>query len=137
MKSKRILKFYFFADRLNGALDNYISKCAANSADYTRGGEYYAKKICALIEEKNILGALWRYLDGVMGAFSKRERCVLCFYGATRRGISSFNDYERREIKRVTVKFGRHARGIERFAEGLALVGKYYCLLGFCRLPVK
>lgn len=129
MKSKRILKFYFFADGLNGALDNYIMKLAVSSGDPVRGGEYFARKICSIIEEKSALGELWQYLDGVLGAFSKSEKRILRFYGATRRGISSFTQAERREIKRVTVKFSRHAAGLARFAQGLELLGKYYCLL--------
>lgn len=129
MKSKRILKFYFFADGLNVALDNYIMKLAVSSGDHVRGGEYFAQRICALIEEKSVLGKLWQYLDGVLGGFSEREKRVLRFYGATRRGITSFNAAERREIKRVTVKFSRHAAGLARFAKGLELLGKYYCLL--------
>ncbi len=129
MKSKRILKFYFFAESLNSALDNLIQKFAVDSSDFTRGGDYYAEKICEIVEEKGKLGELWNYLDKVMCAFTVCEKKVLRFYGATRRGISSFTEDERREIKRVTVKFGRHAKGLERFKDGVGLVGKYYCLL--------
>ncbi len=129
MKSKRILKFYFFAESLNFALDNLIEKFAVSSSDFTRGGDYYAEKICGIVEEKGKLSELWNFLDTVMRGFTVSERKVLRFYGATRRGISSFTEDERREIKRVTVKFGRHAKGLERFKEGVGLVGKYYCLL--------
>lgn len=129
MNSKQLLKFYFYADGLNGALDNLIMKNACNTSDYRRGGEYYADRICELIGAKQRLCELWGYLDGVIGEFSESEREVLRFYGVMRGGTGRLSEGSRREIKRVTVKFMRHARAIGRYAEGVKLVKKYYCLI--------
>lgn len=128
MKSKQLLKFYFYADGLNRALDNLILKYACNT-DYSLGGEYFADKICGVIGAKQRLSELWGYLDKVMGEFSDSEREVLRFYGAMRGGTARLSEDSRREIKRVTVKFTRHARYIGRFGEGVRLVKKYYCLI--------
>jgi len=129
MKSKRLLKFYFSAESVNRALDNLITENALASAGYGRDGVYYAEKICALINAKRELSALWRYLDGVIGALSVDERAVLRFYGTLRGGTSKLSTQSRREIKRVTVKFTRRARAVGRYAEGVRLVGEYYCLM--------
>lgn len=128
MKSKQLLKFYFYADGLNRALDNLILKNACNT-DYRLGGEYCADKICGIIAAKQRLSELWGYLDKVMGELTDGEREILKFYGAMRGGTGRLSEASRREIKRVTVKFTRHARRIERFAEGVRLVKRYYCLI--------
>lgn len=128
-KCKRILRFYFFADGLNRALDNLIYKHATASDGY-HDGAYYADKICGLICAKRELSELWQYLDGVMETFTKGERAVLRFYGSTRCGIKKLSEENRREIKRVTVKFTRRAKLPERFNGALKLVADYYCLLG-------
>ena len=128
MKSKQLLRFYFYADGLNKALDNLILKYAC-SEDYCRGGEFYADRICDVIWAKQRLCELWKYLDGVVDGLTAGEREVLRYYGAMRGGTGRLSEDSRREIKRVTVKFTRHARNIGRFAEGVKLVKKYYCLI--------
>lgn len=130
MNGKRLLKFYFGADGLNRALDNIMIKHAMSSGDYLRGGEYYAEKIFAVISAKDELSKLWRYLDGVIASFKDSEKKVLKFYGGMRGGIAKLSQEERREIKRVTVKFSRRARSVERFESAVNLVKKYYCLIG-------
>lgn len=129
MRSKQLLKFYFSADKLNRALDNLITQNALSSADYHFDAEYYAERICAIIGCKKQLSMLWRYLDGVISAFSAREKKVLAFYGALRGGITALPADVKKEIKKVTVKFTRHARNIAAYADGVKLVGGYYCLL--------
>lgn len=129
MKSKQILRFYFYADSLNRTLDNLIEKNALASADYTRGGEYYSEKICELIRCKQRLSALWSYLNGVIAEFSEKDKNVLRFYGAMRGGLKKLTQDSKRELKRVTVKFARHARAIDRYADAVKLVKKYYCTL--------
>ena len=129
MKSKQLLKFYFSAESMNRALDNLITKNALSSADCGRDGEYYAQKICKLIGAKRELSLLWGYLDGVLKTFDESEKKVLRFYGALRGGTSKLSAQNKKEIKRVTVKFARRARCLQSYAEGVRLVGEYYCLI--------
>lgn len=129
IKSKRILRFYFRADELDGALDNLIMNCACNSSDCTRGADYYTDKIIKLISAKGELAVLWRYLDGVMNSLKEGDRETLRAYSSMRHGIKRLESPEQREIKRAVIKFVRHARALERFKEGIRLVGKYYCLM--------
>lgn len=129
MYGKRLIRFYFAADKLNGALDNLIIKNALNTRDYIRGGEFYAERIIDIIGIKCELSRLWEYLDKVMAGLAEGERMVLEFYGGTRTGIKNLPDDWRREIKRTVVKFTRHARFIARYGEGVRLVKKFYALL--------
>ena len=129
IKSKRLLRFYFNADELERALDNLIITHAYRSADCAKGGEYCSNRIIDLIESKKTLSELWRYLDGVISEFKDGEIETLKGYALSRCGIKRLEETRRREIKRVLVKFVRHARSVERFAEGMRLVGEYYCLI--------
>lgn len=110
-------------------MDNLITQNALASKDCYFSGEFYAERIIELICAKKELSLLWRYLDGVIGGFSKEEKKVLRYYGALRTGISALSDDAVREIKRVTVKFARRARDAERFGEGIRLVNGFYSLL--------
>lgn len=129
MKSKQLIKFYFSAENVNRALDNLILNKALKSANYGRGCEYYAERIFALIDAKKELSRLWDYLDGVVSSLTEKERSVLKFYGGLRTGLSDLTLARAKEVKRVTVKFTRHARFLERYGEGVRLVKKYYCLM--------
>ena len=128
MKSKRLLKFYFAADSLNRPLDNLITQNALASADGFLSGEFYAERILELVCAKKELNALWRHLDGVISGFSESEKKVLRYYGTMRGGTAKLPAETVREIKRVTVKFKRRLRNIERFAEGIRLVYGFYTL---------
>ncbi len=125
MKSKRILKFYFSADKLNGALDALIM---AHACKFSGGGEKYAEKIIKIIEAKRELSELWNYLDGVIGKLSESERRTLEFYGNLRVGIRRLGGDRVREIKRATIKFRRHASRLEKFNPALKLADEYFCL---------
>lgn len=129
MKSKQLIKFYFSAESINEALDNLILDKALKSANYGRSCEYYAERIFALIDAKEELSRLWGYLDGVVSSLTERERSVLRYYGRLRTGLSGLTLARAKEVKRVTVKFTRHARLIGRYGEGVRLVKKYYCLM--------
>ena len=128
MKSKQLIRFYFSAGKVNEALDHLILDNALKSANYGKSCEYYAERILALIEAKAELSAFWNYLNGVVAPFTPRERAVLKFYGKLRTGLSKLTPKQAKEVKRVTVKFTRHARLIGRYGEGVRLVKKYYCL---------
>lgn len=129
IKSKRLLRFYFKADELDGALNNLILTYAYRSADCVKGGEFYAERILAITESKKRLAELWEYLDGIISALKSGEVETLKCYALMRCGIRRLDEAERRAIKRVVIKFSRHARVLARFDEGVRLVGEYYCLL--------
>lgn len=129
MKSKQLIRFYFSAGSINKALDNLILDRALKSANYGRSCEYYTERILALIDAKEELSKLWNYLDGVLSSLTQKERAVLKFYAGLRIGLSKLSEARAKEVKRVTVKFTRHARFLGRFGEGVRLVKKYYCLI--------
>lgn len=129
IQAKRLLRFYFNSDGLEAALNNLILNTAYRSADVTKGGEFYAERIIALVEAKKRLGELWQYIDGVISSMNGNEIQTLKRYALMRSGIGKLNDGERREIKRSTIKFTRHMRSLERFKEGVRLVSEYYCLI--------
>lgn len=129
MKSKQLIRFYFSAGRINKALDNLILDKALKSANHPGSCEYFAERILALIDVKKELSKLWNYLDNVVSSLTERERSVLKFYGRLRVGLTKLAPAHANEVKRVTVKFTRHARLIERYVEGVQLVKEYYCLM--------
>ncbi len=129
MKFKRILKFYFSAEKLNRQLDDLITKYALASADYNATAESCAEKICKLIETKKNFSALYGYLNGIMCKFGEDERKTLAFYARLRKGILTLPDGVRKEVKRVLTKFSRRCGGVSRFEEGLKAVDAYYALL--------
>ncbi len=131
MKSKQLLKFYFAADKLEKALDNMIYANAYKSGvDFMRGGEFYAERMCTLIEVKERLNRLWQYLDGVIGGMNESDRAALECYARLRTGIARLEDSDRKAIKRAVIKFVRRARYIERYSLSYTDLKKYYCLLG-------
>ena len=62
MKYKRILKFYFAAERVERAIDNLILKLACGSANPAVEAAECAEKIIGLISAKRELSGLWAYL---------------------------------------------------------------------------
>lgn len=125
MKSKRLIRFYFSADKLNGALDNLIMK---NACGTETNGEECVNKIIEIIEAKKSLSKLWRYLDSVISGLSEFERSVLKFYGIVRLPLKKLGIERQREVKRVIMKFCRRARFLERYEEGIGLVNLYFAL---------
>lgn len=122
MKIKLLLRFYFFADGAESAIDNRILKLACSPcADALESAE----SICGLIFEKSELSKLWRYLDGVIGSMPADDADRLRFYAGKRGGLT---EEEKKGVKRAVMKFVRRARGAERFEEGIKLAGKYACL---------
>ena len=129
MKSKRLLRFYFKADELDRALDNLILNYACRSADCAKGGEFYAERIIVLIGAKEGLSELWHYLEGVISELKEDEVQTLKSYALLRFGIKKLDADSQKRIKCAVIKFTRHARSLERYAEGVRLVGEYYCLM--------
>ncbi len=129
MKSKRLLRFYFGADALDGAMQNLILGCALGAGEGIQNTLGCAEKMADIIAAKEELGRLWRYLDGVVAGLDVRTRTALYDYAMARCGVSSLPPDKRREYKRAVVKFTRHARNAARFCEGLRMVDEYYCLI--------
>ncbi len=128
IKSKKILRFYFNADGLERTLDKFILAAACRSAG-TYAAEECANGIIELIAAKDKLAELWERVDGIIGGLSAGERQTLESYAFLRCGIRRLEEARQREIRRAVIKFTRHARGIERYADALKLVGEYYCFL--------
>lgn len=129
MKCKRLLKFYFYAESLNTALDRLITAVALKSQERAGGGEECAERIIEIIREKDELSRLWNYLDGVLKSFSESEIQILKFYGGLNSGLYSLNKETIKKIKTAAIKFSRRARFILRYENAVRLVLDYYCLL--------
>jgi len=127
MRIKNVLRFYYSADSLERAFDNLIMGRACRFDD--GGGEECAEKICRLIGEKSELSYLYNYLDGVITKLPEADRSALSEYAALRGGVKQLGSEKIKLLKRAVMKFVRRARRLASFKEGLALVGKYYCLL--------
>ena len=124
MKPKKILRFYFGADSLERAFDNLITGAAF---DFGSDTLKTCEKLCVVIGEKMKLERLWAYLDGILSAFSDGEREVLKKYSA-RRDVP-LTDSEKREAKRVVIKFTRRARRLGEFEDSFPILKKYFCLI--------
>ncbi|MCD8040527.1 MAG: hypothetical protein LUF82_03320 [Clostridia bacterium] len=120
MKVKKLLKFYFDAQRAVDGLDRLILKRAA-SPDYCRTALACAERVIELIEKKQAVCSLWHYLDGVMGTFNGEEKEILKGYAFSCRAAES------RAARSMAVKFTRRARaGIARHGRGIEVVKEYY-----------
>ena len=128
MRIKRLMKFYFYAESLNKALDNIIMNIACSSgADTYRGGDVYAERIAELVQFKGRLARLWARLDGVMNNLTERDRNTLKLYGGLR--VGPRGDVKK-EIHRAVVKFTRRA-GVLLSGEGTGYKAlcACYCLI--------
>ena len=74
MKIKFLLRFYFAVDKVEEHIDRLVIKYA-----YDPSAEALptAEKIAVLIEQKQLLGRLWAYLDNIMTGLSVTERNIL------------------------------------------------------------
>ncbi len=126
MKVKRLLKFYFCADGLDGALNNLIMRRALNLECSALAA---AEGICDLLEEKSELSRLWGYMNRVMAGMPRGEAETLKSYALLRTGFSRLTEDMRKEYKRVTVKYFRRARNVVRYEKAIELINKYYCLI--------
>ncbi|MDE6586644.1 MAG: hypothetical protein K2K80_08205 [Clostridia bacterium] len=129
MKCKRLLKFYFYAEGLNAALDRLIAAVAVKSYEVEGNGAECTESILSIIEAKDELCRLWNYLDKVIRSLSGDEIDTLRYYGGLRVGIRKLGKDKVREIKRALIKFRRRARFAERYQRGIELIREYYCLL--------
>ena len=130
MKIKKLLRFYYSAGSLNGALDNIIMRTALTAGGDTYSGcAAYADKIADVVEAKAKLADLWARLNAVLGAMTDRDKLTLIRYAALRTGVDG---EEKREIHRAVVKFTRRALHILNGAEEeYAILCAYWCLLSF------
>lgn len=134
MRYKHLLKFYFFADGLNAVLDALAVRIAVSSADCFKGCAYYAEKIARVIEAKDKLGELWRFLDGVLCSMKEGDRAALFAYATSRskRGALK-SDGEEKALHRALMAFSRRVSGrLVKYSEQVNVLSKYYCLIN-CR----
>lgn len=124
-----MLRFYFNADKLNGAADNLMMRYACIAAGAEGGGEFYAEKILKLIAVKDVLAEFWSYLNGVVGKIPPADVEILRRYCLMRTGISRLPDNSRKEIKKALIKFTRRARFAERFAQAEEVINEFYSLI--------
>ena len=118
MKTKQLLRFYFYADGAERAIDNLITYIACSGC----AAERAAERIIYLRDCKDRLSELWAYLDGVISRFGAERSFLLGYVSGERAG-------DEKALKRVLMRFRRRARGVERFGDALALLSKYivYC----------
>lgn len=128
MEIKRLLRFYFTADKLDKALNNLIAQKAVASAQYGSSVEIIGQKMCVLIEVKQELSELWDYLDSVIKPLSKEDQETLYLYGTSRVSLKHQSPEIKRKIKKSVMKFTRHARNLDRHERGAQLLNRYYGL---------
>lgn len=126
MKIKRILKFYFYAEKIDLHFDRLITKYACDPESDC--GETL-ERINILIDEKQKLNKLWSYIDMIAGGLKADEKEALKNYSAMRTSIKKLDKEAERCIRRAGVKFVRRARRLGSFDGELRLVNKYYALL--------
>lgn len=127
MKIKRVLKFYFYCDSLNKAINNLILRRALSSCG--KSGEEVAEDILTVICEKQELGGLYAYLDGIMKKLPERDYNRLFRYAGMRTGIKSLPEAERNAVRSAAAKFVRRARSLLSYTRGLEVLGRYYPLI--------
>ncbi len=125
MKIKFLLRFYFAVDKVEEHIDRLVIKYA-----YDPSAEALptAEKIAVLIEQKQLLGRLWAYLDNIMTGLSVSERNILEYYGFLRSGLKALGAEEVKAVRRVVMKFIRHARRTDCFKREISLLKTYACL---------
>ncbi len=132
MKIKRLLKFYYSAERLNSALDNLMLKLALSSAQSDKSCEFYAEKIIAVGEVKRELAELWGRLDGYMRGLTERDKATLKTYAFARVGAKKTGGIPEKEIHRAAVKFSRRAAGLLNSCQrAYKTLCAYYCLCDY------
>lgn len=131
MNYKHLLAFYFYADGLNGALDNACVRLAKASADHFKGCEYYAEKICDVIGAKGALNELWLFLDNALSSMKESDLVALKAYADSRgKKLAQAVESDRKAIHRSLMKFSRRVSGrLVRYAKQVNVLREYYCLL--------
>lgn len=123
MKLKRALKFYFCAEEVLARLDRLILFKALN-CDSTRGAEYCAEAVAALIEKKGQVCAFYAFIDGAMYGLDEGERDFLRRYACSRQS-SALPQEVLREAHRLSVLLVRRMRGrAARYAEGAKIASE-------------
>ena len=123
MKLKRALKFYFCAEEALARLDRLIL-AKALCCDGTRGAEYCADAVAALIEKKGQVCAFYAFIDGAMYGLDEGERECLKRYACNREREGLPQDV-RREAHRLSVLLVRRMRGrAARYAEGAKIAAE-------------
>lgn len=127
MRTKQLLRFYFRADAIEYRLNALIKNEASRSAYSGREGVYHMERIAGLIEAKDDLVALWRYLNGAVAPLAESDISALREYAISRR--TERDGGKRRKIVNALKKFGRRSGGVSRYSRAMEILSEYYCLL--------
>ena len=128
-----ILKFYFFADGLNSAMDALAVRLALSSAACVKDCGYYAERICGVIEAKCALNGLWLFLDRAIGTMTDGDKTALKAYCESRGNKcgGTTAEAQAKAEHRALMKFSRRMSGrLERYAEQVNVLREYYSLIG-------
>lgn len=118
MKVKKLLKFYFTAERAERLIDNLICK-KASSVSFTRSACDCAEEVADLVKKKAEMCAFYFYVSGVLNLFSEEERQTLKKYAFGR--TDACDETELRTARRLALKLARRLRGCsEKYSEGIA-----------------
>lgn len=128
MTSKRLLKFYFCADGIEGALDRLILREACDPS-HCADALHCAERVQSLVLAKVSLSALWAYIDNVMGQFGEGDRSLLFKYALSCGGFEGVEGATHNAVRRTVVRFMRRARRLGDYAGALALVDCYCAFL--------
>ena len=128
MTSKRLLKFYFCADGIEGALDRLILREACKPS-YSADALHCAERVQSLVLAKVSLSALWAYIGNVVGQFGGRDRSLLFKYALSGSGFAGVEGATHNAVRRTVVRFMRRARRLGDYAGALAHVDGYCAFL--------
>jgi len=131
VKVKRLLRFYFAADKMNKALDSELFRIAQRSAgDMYCQGEKYFEEAARVIGVKEELSALYARINDVMSRMSAEDIASLKRYAFFRGRLAGLPCAEQAELRRAKVKFLRHAaRAIGGALGAYKYVNEYYFAL--------
>lgn len=127
MKLKRLLKFYFNAEKLNIRLDRLLEHRASYARSYDALADLNG--VVEIVGDKVALCRLYSYLKEIMDGLSDCDRAVLRRYSLLRVDIKRLDGGTYREYKRAAMKFSRRLRYIGVYAEETEVLKKYAVLI--------
>lgn len=127
MKLKRLIKFYFNAEKLNNWLDGMtvFRACTAHAGRAASDFDRVLEIVC----DKIALERLYSYLKVIMDGLTEKDRSVLYGYSLLRMDIKRLRLEEYREYKRAVMKFSRKLIYSKVYLKEFKVLGKYAALI--------
>lgn len=125
MKPIRIIKFYFYADKIDKGIDRLIFVNANKSHNAQCNINKCINRIAELTKDKDTLSRLYHYISTVMNTFNEEDKNILKRYC-----ISPINLSLNNSIRRVVVRFTCRAKYLKDYDYELSILDKYYILMG-------